>query len=141
MCHIGPWSKGQRTGTSSSEPASPTTFRFNTTRASPPGDRLAQEAPEDRQTPMASSKPWLQQEEELAGNRCLEGRTGSSPLSEIGRWMVPPGGLWQLAAFHAREELSFYKTRVFSTEVGHNRALQKSICYTNPSWSELTIIP
>ena len=26
-------------------------FRFNTTRASPPGDQSAQEAPEDRQTP------------------------------------------------------------------------------------------
>ena len=39
--------------------------------------------------------------------------------------MVSPGGLWQPGPFHAREELSFYETRVFSTEVGHNGALQR----------------
>ena len=45
-------------------PAQPP-FRFNTSRASPPEDQSAHEAPEDRQTPqMASSKPQSQQEEE-----------------------------------------------------------------------------
>ena len=56
---------------------------------------------------------------------CLKGRIGSSPLSETGRWMVSPGGLRQPGTFHAQEELSFYETLVFSTEVGCNRALQR----------------
>ena len=56
-------------------------------------------------------------------------------------------GWFHLVAYGSRalstHEKNYHstKTRGFSIEVGHNGSTSKNICYTNPSWSKLAIIP